>query len=314
MMSHNAIADAVPSPPRRRSAAAPIPASGGPAARGASRKLHAMRPSPKHRASPAPLLRRNDAAGVTTLTLDNPAARNPLSSAMIAELNDALTAIASEASVRAVVLAGEGAAFSSGHDLKEITAHRKDRDGGREFYERLMRSCSQMMQAIVGLPKPVIAAVEGIATAAGCQLVAACDLAIAGEGARFATPGINIGLFCSTPLVAIARAIPRRRAMEMALSGEPFPAAEAERFGLINRVVPAGQALAEAQKVAARLATRSAATLAIGKRTFHQQVELSLADAYRLASGAMVENVLHPDAGEGIGAFLEKRPPNWDAR
>ncbi|MGA2793413.1 MAG: enoyl-CoA hydratase [Roseiarcus sp.] len=271
-----------------------------------------MSPSPSQTAAPAPLLRRHDAAGVATLTLDNPASRNPLSSDMLAALNEALTDIAGDQSVRAVVVAGEGPAFSSGHDLREMAAHRNDRDGGKEFYERLMRACAQAMQAIVELPKPVIAAVEGVATAAGCQLVAACDMAIAGEGARFATPGVNNGLFCSTPLVAIARTISRKHAMEMALTGELYPAAEAERFGLVNRVVPAGQAQAQAQKLAARLATRSAATLAIGKKAFYQQVELNLADAYALASRAMVENLLHPDAGEGIGAFLEKRPPQWE--
>jgi enoyl-CoA hydratase/carnithine racemase len=169
-----------------------------------------------------------------------------------------------------------------------------------------------MMQAIVNLPKPVIAAVEGIATAAGCQLVAACDLAIAGEDARFATPGVAIGLFCSTPLVAVARTISRKHAMEMALTGALYSAKEAERFGLINRIVPAGQALAQAHDMAADLATRSAATLAIGKKTFYLQVEMNLSDAYALASRAMVENLLHADSDEGIGAFLEKRPPLWE--
>jgi enoyl-CoA hydratase/carnithine racemase len=268
--------------------------------------------SPRQSAAPAPLLRRHDAAGVATLTLANPASRNPLSSEMLAALHDALTDIAADRSVRAVVVAGEGPAFSSGHDLRELAAHRNDRDGGREFFERLLLSCSQMMQAIVNLPKPVIAAVEGVATAAGCQLVAACDMAIAGEGARFATPGVNNGSFCTTPLVAIARTISRKRAMEMALTGELYSAAEAERFGLVNRVVPAGQALAQAQKLAQRLATRSAPTLAMGKKAFYQQVELNLADAYALASRAMVDNFMHPDAGEGAAAFLEKRPPRWE--
>jgi enoyl-CoA hydratase/carnithine racemase len=267
--------------------------------------------SPRPAVAP-PLLRREDAEGVATLTLDNPASRNPLSSEMLAALNDALAAIAGDASVRAVVLAGEGVAFSSGHDLREMAAHRNDRDGGREFYERLMFSCAQVMQGLVNLPKPVIAAVEGVATAAGCQLVAACDLAIAGADARFATPGVNNGLFCSTPLVAIARTISRKHAMEMALTGDLFAAVDAERFGLVNRVVPAGQARAEALKVARRLATRSAAALAFGKRGFYRQVELGLADAYALASRVMVDNLMHPDAGEGAAAFLEKRPPRWE--
>ncbi len=270
-----------------------------------------MSPSPRQSAAPPHLLRRDDAAGVASLTLDNPASRNPLSSEMIAVLREALTDIAGDRSVRAVVIAGEGPAFSSGHDLREMTAHRNDRDGGKAFFERLMRDCAQMMLTIVELPQPVIAAVDGVATAAGCQLVAACDLAIAGDRARFATPGVNNGLFCSTPLVAIARTISRKHAMEMALTGDLYSAVEAERFGLVNRVVPAGQALAAAQQIGARLATRSAATLAIGKKTFYQQVELGLADAYALASRAMVENLLRPDAAEGIGAFLEKRPPKW---
>jgi len=271
-----------------------------------------LKPSREEAAVFVPLLDRHDAVGVATLTLNSPSSRNALSMGMVEALSGALAAIAADPGVRVIVLAGEGPAFSSGHDLREIAAHRNDRDGGRELYERLMRGCAQMMRAVVELPKPVIAAIEGVATAAGCQLVAACDLAIAGDGARFATPGVNIGLFCSTPLVAIARTISRKHAMEMALTGELYSAAEAERFGLVNRVVPAGQALAEARKLAARLATRSAATLAIGKKTFFPQLELNLADAYDLASRAMVENLLHPDADEGIGAFLEKRPPRWE--
>jgi len=264
--------------------------------------------------SPAPslLLRRSDSAGVVTLTLDNAASRNALSLAMIEALSAALADAGAEKNVRAIIIAGEGPAFSSGHDLREIAAHRNDRDAGKEFYERLMDSCAQMMQAIVALQKPVIAAVEGVATAAGCQLVAACDLAIAGEAARFATPGVAIGLFCSTPLVAIGRAISRKHAMEMALTGALYSAGEAERFGLVNRVVPAGRALAEAQALAADIAGRSAKTVAIGKKTFYAQIEMSLGDAYALASRAMVENLALSDAGEGIDAFLEKRPPQWE--
>jgi enoyl-CoA hydratase/carnithine racemase len=258
------------------------------------------------------LLHRDDAAGVATLTLTAPTSRNALSSAMIEALSEALADIAGKPDLRAVIIAGEGPAFSSGHDLRELKAHRNDRDGGKEFYQGLMASCAQMMQAIVALPKPVIAAIEGVATAAGCQLVAACDLAIAGEAARFATPGVDIALFCSTPLVAIGRTIPRKHAMEMALTGALYSAGEAERFGLINRIVPAGEALAEAQRMAAALAARSAKTLAIGKKAFYEQIELNLGDAYARASQAMVENLLHADADEGIGAFLEKRRPHWE--
>jgi enoyl-CoA hydratase/carnithine racemase len=272
-----------------------------------------MKSSAMQSASPAPLLRRVDAGGVATLTLDSPASRNALSLAMIEALRGALAAAAKDASVRAIVLAGEGPAFSSGHDLREIIAHRNDSDSGKQFYKLLMRSCAEAMQAVTALPKPVIAAVEGVATAAGCQLVAACDLAIAGEAARFATPGVNIGLFCSTPLVAIGRAISRKHAMEMAFTGALYSAAEAERFGLINRIAPAGRALAEAQQLAADLATRSAKVLAIGKKAFYAQIDMNLEEAYAHASRAMVENLALADAGEGVAAFLEKRAPQWES-
>lgn len=266
-------------------------------------------PAPRNAALP---LRRNDAEGIATLTLDAPGSRNALSLAMIEALSAALVDIAHERDLRAVVIAGDGLAFSAGHDLRELAAHRNDRDGGKAFFEQLMASCSQMMQAIVALPKPVIAAVEGTATAAGCQLVAACDLAVAGEGARFALPGVNIGLFCSTPLVAVGRAISRKHAMEMALTGALYSAADAERFGLINRIVPAGNALHEARRLATALAKRSPKTLAIGKKSFYAQVEMNLANAYAHASRAMVDNLALVDADEGIGAFLEKREPQWD--
>jgi enoyl-CoA hydratase/carnithine racemase len=256
-------------------------------------------------------LRRHDEAGVATLTLDYPASRNALSQALIDALTKALAEIAAEPAIRAVIIAGQGPVFSSGHDLREIQAHRNDPDSGKAYYEELMRSCSALMQAIVRLSKPIIAAVEGVATAAGCQLVAACDLAIAGENARFATPGVNIGLFCSTPLVAVGRAISTKHAMEMALTGALYPAREAERFGLINRVVAAGQAYAEALRLAAGIAARSPAAVAIGKQAFYAQRELNLAQAYDLASRAMVENLMHADSSEGISAFLERREPNW---
>jgi enoyl-CoA hydratase/carnithine racemase len=257
-------------------------------------------------------LARDDVARVATLTLATPSSRNSLSLGMIEALIEAFEAIAADPDVRVVVLAGEGPAFSAGHDLKEIRAHRNDADRGGEFDARLMARCSELMQSIVALPKPVIAAVEGVATAAGCQLVAACDLAIAGATARFALPGVNIGLFCSTPLVAVGRAIPRKHAMEMALTGELFDADWAERRGLVNRVVPEGEALAVAQALGRRLATRSAATLAIGKQAFQRQIEQPLREAYAVASRAMVENLAHPDAAEGIDAFLAKRFPRWE--
>jgi enoyl-CoA hydratase/carnithine racemase len=262
--------------------------------------------------SPPPLVRRDDQAGVATLTLDAPASRNALSLGMIEALSGAFEAIAADPAVRVVVLSGEGPALSSGHDLREIRAHRNDADRGAEYDAALMARCSDLMQAIVALPKPVIAAIEGVATAAGCQLVAACDLAIAGTKARFALPGVAIGLFCSTPLVAVGRAISRKHAMEMALTGALYGAAEAERLGLVNRVVPEGNAVAEAQALAREIAQRSAATIAIGKRAFYAQIEAPLPEAYALAGRAMIENLAHPDSTEGIGAFLDKRAPKWE--
>jgi len=270
-----------------------------------------MTAEPSAGGSPA-LLRRRDHGGVATLTLQSPASRNALSLAMIDALIDAFAAIADDPAARVVVLAGEGPALSAGHDLKELQAHRNDADRGAAFFARAMGRCSELMGAIVALPKPVVAAVEGVATAAGCQLVAACDLAIAGADARFALPGVSIGLFCSTPLVAVGRAVSRKRAMEMALTGDLYDAAAAERFGLVNRVVPAGAALAEAHRLAAKIAARSAATLAIGKRSFYRQIDLPLEEAYALAAQAMVDNLLHPDSAEGAAAFLDKRPPRWE--
>ena len=270
-----------------------------------------MSPS-QGRKEPLAPLRREDGSGVATLTLQSPASRNALSLAMIEALIDAFAAIDRDPATRVVVLAGEGPALSAGHDLKELQAHRNDADRGRAFFERAMARCAELMRAIVALEKPVIAAVEGVATAAGCQLVAACDLAIAGADARFALPGVSIGLFCSTPLVAVGRAVSRKHAMEMALTGDLYDARTAERFGLVNRVVPAGAALAEARMLAQRIAARSAATLAIGKRTFYRQIDAPLEEAYALAARAMVENLLHPDSAEGAAAFLDKRPPRWE--
>jgi enoyl-CoA hydratase/carnithine racemase len=265
-------------------------------------------------AAPSPqLVRRDDAAGVVTLTLAQSQNRNALGLAMIDTLIVAFADIAKDSCARAVVLAGEGPALSAGHDLREIQAHRNDPDRGRAFNELIMTRCATLMQAIVALPKPVIAAVEGVATAAGCQLVASCDLAVAGEAARFALPGVNIGLFCSSPLVAVGRTISRKHAMEMALTGKLYSAVEAERMGLVNRVVPEGQALAEAKALAKDLAARSAPTLALGKRAFNEQIEEPLGVAYALAAKAMVENLAESDSSEGIAAFLEKRPPRWGA-
>ena len=257
------------------------------------------------------LFRREDDNGVVTATLSTPHNLNALSLAMIEALIAEFDAIANDHQARVVVLAGEGSALSAGHDLREMQAHRNDCDRGRGYYVELFARCSALMQAIVALPKPVIAAVEGVATAAGCQLVAACDLAIAGERARFGLSGVNFGLFCSTPLVAVGRAISRKRAMEMAMTGRLYSAAEAERFGLVNRVVAEGRALEEAQALAKTIAQQSAPTLAIGKRAFYAQIERPLDEAYAVASLAMIDNLAEPDSVEGIGAFLEKRRPTW---
>ncbi len=252
--------------------------------------------------------------GVMTLNLDHLKSRNALSVAMMSALQQALDSAASDKDVRAVIICAEGPAFCAGHDLKELTAHRGDEDGGRAFYARTMTQCAALMQSIVMCPKPVIAAVEAMATAAGCQLVASCDLAVAGESARFCTPGVNIGLFCSTPMVALARNVPRKKAMEMLLLGEVMAAPDAERFGLVNRVVPAGQAIDEAQSMAAKIAAKSSATVAIGKEAFYRQIEQPLAGAYDYAADVMVRNMMIEDAAEGIGAFLDKRKPQWQGR
>ncbi len=264
-------------------------------------------------APPSPLLRRDDAAGLTTLTLAAPQNRNSLSLAMIDTLIVAFADIAKDDAARVVILAGDGPVLSAGHNLKEMQAHRDDPDRGRAYCEHLFARCSVLMQSIVALPKPVIAAVEGVATAAGCQLVATCDLAVAGERAQFALSGVNAGLFCSTPLVAVGRAVSRKAAIEMALTGQLYSAADALRFGLVNRVAPEGQALAEARALARTIAQHSAAALAIGKRAFYEQIEEPLDVAYSLAAKAMVDNLAEPDCIEGMAAFIEKRRPNYGA-
>ncbi len=243
-----------------------------------------------------------------------PGEAQPLSEALIAAMTAELDAIAADRDVRAVILAAEGPAFSAGHDLKEMSARRSDADRGRAYFADVMARCAAMMQRVVTLPQPVIAAVEGIATAAGCQLVASCDLAVAGEAARFSTPGVHIGLFCSTPMVALSRSVSNKHAMEMLLLGEMIDASTAWRFGLVNRVTPAGGALAEAMAMARIIAAKSPLTVKIGKQAFYRQREMSLEEAYRYASEVMVENMLARDAEEGIGAFVEKREPVWEGR
>jgi enoyl-CoA hydratase/carnithine racemase len=253
-----------------------------------------------------PILLRRDVEGIAWLTLNRPSARNALSIGLMQALDDALLGIAEDAGIRVVVLAGAGPAFCAGHDLREIRA-----TPTREAYERVFALCSRLMQRIVHLPKPVIARVHGVATAAGCQLVASADLAVAAETARFATPGVNIGLFCSTPMVALSRAVPRKQAMEMLLTGDLIDAARAREIGLVNRVV-AEAALDEAVIALARqIADKSPLTVAIGKEAFYRQAEMDLAGAYDYAAEVMTRNMLAQDAAEGVDAFLTKRAPVW---
>ena len=260
------------------------------------------------------ILLREDIAGIALLTLNRPAARNSLSEAMLVALGDALTGIANDHNVRAVIIAANGPAFSAGHDLKELNARRADEDRGRAYFKHIMGLCSTVMQQIVMLPQPVIAAVQGTATAAGCQLVASCDLAVASQAAKFATPGVNIGLFCSTPMVALSRNVPRKQAMEMLMTGEPIAAEDAAGIGLVNHVVAPGGEREAALALANKIIAKSALTLKIGKEAFYRQIEMPLADAYRYASEVMVENMMARDAEEGISAFIDKRKPKWENR
>jgi len=261
-----------------------------------------------------PVLLRERDGEIAMLVLNRPHPRNSLSEALLVALSAALDEIRSDKSIRAVVLAANGPAFCAGHDLKELTARRADADGGRAYFRHIMTTCSTMMQKIVTLPQPVIAAVQGPASAAGCQLVASCDLALASEAAKFATPGVDIGLFCSTPMVALSRNVARKHAMEMLLTGDMVEAQRAAAIGLVNRVVPAGQERAEAVKLAKQIASKSSYTLKVGKEAFYRQIDLPLADAYAYASEVMTENMMARDAEEGICAFIEKRDPKWQDR
>jgi enoyl-CoA hydratase/carnithine racemase len=265
-------------------------------------------------ASAEPVLLREQSGPVAVLTLNRPAARNSLSEALLVALSEAWSAIAADDNVRAVVLAGNGPAFCAGHDLKELTARRGDPDGGRGYFQHIMTICSAMMQQIVALPQPVIAAVQGVASAAGCQLVASCDLAIASASAGFSTPGVDIGLFCSTPMVALSRNVARKHAMEMLLTGDIVPAEKAAAMGLVNRVVAPGSERAEAIALGLQFASKSSHVVGIGKAAFYRQIELPLAEAYRYASEVMTENMMARDAEEGICAFIEKRDPTWEDR
>jgi enoyl-CoA hydratase/carnithine racemase len=248
------------------------------------------------------------------LILNRPQTRNSLSESMLTALSDALTEIAADKAVRAVVIAANGPAFCAGHDLKELTSRRSDPDGGRAYFRYMMSLCSKTMLQIVNLPRPVIAAVQGVATAAGCQLVASCDLAVASEAAKFATPGVDIGLFCSTPMVALSRNVARKHAMEMLLTGDAITADSAYRMGLINRVVGPGKEREEALAFARKIAGKSSHIVKIGKEGFYRQAEMDLNDAYQYVSEVMVENLMARDAEEGLKAFIEKREPKWEDR
>jgi enoyl-CoA hydratase/carnithine racemase len=259
--------------------------------------------------SEAPYVLRRDEGGVATLTLNRGERFNPLSVEMIAALERELDAVGADRTVRAVVLAGAGRGFCAGHDLREMRAH----SGDKPWQQMLFSSCSRMMVKFTEIPQPVIARVHGVATAAGCQLVSMCDLAVAAEEARFAMPGVNVGIFCSTPAVGVARNIGRKRAMEMLLTGELFDARTALAWGLVNRVVPAASLDAEIAKFTAIILERSGKVVATGKRAFYRQIEQPLAGAYALTSETMASSMLEPDAAEGIDAFVQKRPARWPA-
>jgi len=265
----------------------------------------------------APVLREN-VGEIVVLTLSRPQARNTLSEEMLAALTQALADVGQEQPqeqrVRAVVIAAEGSVFSAGHDLKELMGHRSEGDGGRGYTQHIMQCCSAMMLSILRLPQPVIAAVEGTATAAGCQLVATCDLAVASAAAKFCTPGTHIGLFCSTPMVALSRNVGRKHAMEMLLTGDTITAEDAYRIGLVNRVVEPGTARHHALRLAQKITAKSAAVVKLGKEAFYRQLEMGISDAYAYAGEVMVQNMMARDAAEGISAFLEKRAPRWDNR
>src|SRR6056297_1595807 len=258
------------------------------------------------------ILDRTDTGPVARLTMNQPAKLNALSDAMLAALSAELAAIASDNSIRAVILAGTGKAFCAGHDLKEMTQGRQAEDGGKAYFADLFSRCGKVMTAIRDLPQPVIAQPHGIATAAGCQLVASCDLAVAAEGTRFGVNGVNIGLFCSTPMVALSRNVPRKQVFEMLTTGEFIDATRAREIGLVNRVVPHDDLAAETDALARKIASKLGSAVRIGKRAFYDQLDLPLDKAYELTGAVMVENMLNRDTVEGISAFLDKREPDWN--
>lgn len=257
------------------------------------------------------ILERSDADGIAHLTMNAPERLNALSDEMLAALQSEFDALQTDRSIRAIILSGNGKAFCAGHDLKQMTATRQAKDGGRAAFENLFKRCAKMMLTIQSLPQPVIAQVHGIATAAGCQLVASCDLAVAAEDTRFGVNGVNIGLFCSTPMVALSRNIPRKHAFEMLTTGDFLTAQRAQELGLINRAVPAEVVANETRNLAKQIAEKLAVAVKIGKEAYYQQLEMPLHEAYEFTGKAIVQNMLHRDTEEGIAAFLEKRDPNW---
>ena len=258
------------------------------------------------------LLERTDADGIAHLNLNAPEKLNALSEAMLDALQGHFDALQGDRSVRAVIISGSGKAFCAGHDLKEMTAGRQAEDGGKAYFKHLFDKCARMMASIPKMPQPVIAQVHGIATAAGCQLVASCDLAVAGQGTQFGVNGVNIGLFCSTPMVALSRNIPRKQAFEMLTTGQFIDADRAMSLGLVNRVVAHDELAAETHALADTVAGKLAVAVKIGKEAFYNQLQMPVEAAYAYAGDVMVTNMLHRDTEKGISAFLEKRPPDWD--
>ena len=251
-------------------------------------------------------------SGLLRLTLNNPQSKNALSEDMISALINSIDSASNDHSIKVIIIAASGNVFCAGHDLKEITEARDSQDGGNLYFKGLFDSCSSLMQLIINTPKPIIAQVDGVSTAAGCQLVASCDLAIASDVSKFATPGVNIGLFCSTPMVALSRNVHKKNAMEMLLTGDMIDCKKAKEIGLINEYVSPDNLSDSVLHLAEKIASKSSRTLATGKKAFYKQAEMSLADAYEYTSEVMKENLLKSDAKEGISAFLEKRTPKWD--
>ncbi|KIC26636.1 MULTISPECIES: enoyl-CoA hydratase [unclassified Leisingera] len=257
------------------------------------------------------ILERHDTGAIARLTMNTPEKLNALSDEMLAALQEQIDALREDSRIKVVILSGAGKAFCAGHDVKQMTAGRASEDGGKAYFQDLFARCTSVMTGLQSLPQPVIAQVHGIATAAGCQLVASCDLAVAAEGTRFGVNGVNIGLFCSTPMVALSRNIPRKQAFELLTTGEFVDAARAVDLGLANRAVPLEQLEAETNRLAETIASKLGAAVKIGKQAFYEQLQMPLDQAYAYTSGVIVENLMHRDTIEGMAAFIEKRAPDW---